>query len=57
MWLALWGGMLILVLILFGVSTFIGAVIFGGSWTSGLVVGFVVTAGAVYVLYKLGAYF
>ena len=51
-----WGAFLLLGLIVFAVSSVIGMVIFQGV-INGLILGAVVTFGAGYVLYKLGAYF
>jgi len=56
MYLALWVCFLMLVGILFVVSTFIGAVIFGG-FINGLVVGIGVTVGVGYILHKVGTRF
>jgi hypothetical protein len=55
MWLFLAVGMLIVAVIVFAVSSFIGAAIFG-SWINGVILGVVVTFGGGYVLYKLGQY-
>jgi hypothetical protein len=54
--LAGWGAALILAVILFAVSSLIGAAMFG-SWINGVILGVVVTFGAGYVLYKLGRHF
>ncbi len=54
-WLFLAVGALILAVIVFAVSSFIGAAIFG-SWINGVILGVVVTFGGGYVLYKLGSY-
>ena len=56
MFLALWGAALLLVVIVFAVTTFAGTVLFN-SFTTGLILGVVVTFGTGYVLYKLGSYF
>jgi hypothetical protein len=50
-----WGAFLLLGLIVFVISSVIGMVIFQGA-ISGLIFGAVVTFGAGYILYKLGAY-
>jgi uncharacterized membrane protein YdjX (TVP38/TMEM64 family) len=55
MWLFVAVGMLILAVIVFAVSSLIGAAIFG-SWINGVILGVVVTFGGGYVLYKLGSY-
>jgi hypothetical protein len=47
--------LLILAVIVFAVSSFIGAAIFG-SWINGLILGVVVTFGVGYVFYKAGSY-
>jgi uncharacterized RDD family membrane protein YckC len=54
--LVMWGAFLILGLIVFAISSVIGMIIFQGA-INGLILGAVVTFGAGYVLYKLGAYF
>jgi hypothetical protein len=56
MFLAVAIGVLILGVIVFAVSSFIGAAIFG-SWINGVILGIVVTFGGGYILYKLGSYF
>jgi uncharacterized membrane protein YdjX (TVP38/TMEM64 family) len=55
MWLFVAVGMLILAVIVFAVSSLIGAAIFG-SWINGVILGVVVSFGGGYVLYKLGSY-
>ena len=54
-WLVLWGFLLVGGVILFAVSSLIGATIFG-SWINGVILGIVVAFGAGYVLYKIGSY-